>query len=383
MAAASPPSRLLRSRSGAPTGMSMMFSPETSRCSSQRYSIRSKSTTKSRNTTSKGDRENYAMSSFISSVPRLQRKPQDCNRDTAAATKIPQHGNLRGPSVASRKVRSAPPSPSAWMSTPPGRTSMEAQTTSTSSSFRAKSDGGGSISRVLKYFRTQKKVSPAQEEEFHKLRMLQNRLLQWRFANAKAETRMTGTTRTAEEKLFRVWVRISKLRCSVAEKRMEMQRLMDGIKLYDILSPQIYHLNEWGELERKYNEGVSRMIRKLSAFSNNVPLLQGAQADLVALDEAVRLAMEVMDNIDRMCAKFSDKAENLHLQLIQASDILRQRRECAQELEIIFPGTLDLLLPIESLQFGAGKKESNACAATCPGGWLVVVGVLEGNKQPH
>lgn len=86
-----------------------------------------------------------------------------------------------------------------------------------------------------------------------------------------------------QEKLFMAWLRITELRYSVAEKRIEMQRLIDGIKLHEVLTSQICLLSEWEKLERKHSEGMSKMIRKLSAFSNNVPLLHGAQV-MITID---------------------------------------------------------------------------------------------------
>lgn len=196
MAAPPPPTRLLRSRSVAPAAMHMMASSDTSRCSSQRYSLRSKSTTKSR-TTPKGDQESQKFPG--SSVPLMERKPQGRKGDVGA-TKSPQHGNLHSPGLM-RKARSAPPSPSSAWTPPPRQTPFHLRSSSTSSGVRAKSDGGnsgGSISKVLKYFRGQKKVSPLEKDEFHRLRMLQNRLLQWRFANARADAAVIAVKRTAE-----------------------------------------------------------------------------------------------------------------------------------------------------------------------------------------
>jgi len=63
-----------------------------------------------------------------------------------------------------------------------------------SSGKRVKSGG---FSGVLKYFK-QKKVSTLQEEEFHRFRVMHNRLLQWRFVNARAEAAMAGVKRVAE-----------------------------------------------------------------------------------------------------------------------------------------------------------------------------------------
>lgn len=55
----------------------------------------------------------------------------------------------------------------------------------------------GGVSGVLKYFK-QKKASTPQEDEFHRFRILHNRLLQWRFVNAKAEAAMAGVKRVAQ-----------------------------------------------------------------------------------------------------------------------------------------------------------------------------------------
>lgn len=54
------------------------------------------------------------------------------------------------------------------------------------------------VSGVLKYFNKQKKVSVAEEEEFHQYKIMHNRLLQWRFANAKAEAAMANVKSKAE-----------------------------------------------------------------------------------------------------------------------------------------------------------------------------------------
>ncbi|KAG6390819.1 hypothetical protein SASPL_148564 [Salvia splendens] len=44
----------------------------------------------------------------------------------------------------------------------------------------------------------QKKVSPLLEEEYHQYRLMYNRLLQWRFANARAESSLATVNRAAQ-----------------------------------------------------------------------------------------------------------------------------------------------------------------------------------------
>lgn len=100
-----------------------------------------------------------------------------------------------------RRTRSASTSPSAWALSP-GRSSS-----SPAAPPVPRSPAGGKklvkrevrsgMSGVLKYFRP-KKVSPLLEEEYHQFRLVYNRLLQWRFANARAEASMAAVNRAAQ-----------------------------------------------------------------------------------------------------------------------------------------------------------------------------------------
>ncbi|KAK3444695.1 hypothetical protein EUGRSUZ_A00872 [Eucalyptus grandis] len=111
-----------------------------------------------------------------------------------ATLKRRQQSNPSG-LVVSRTTRSAPPSPSAWALSPgqsllwAGSLAMEvssgfnaprASTKKPESKTNGGGGNGGAVSKVLKYFKPKRKVSPVQEEEIHKLRILHSSLLQWR-----------------------------------------------------------------------------------------------------------------------------------------------------------------------------------------------------------
>ncbi|KAK3404681.1 hypothetical protein EUGRSUZ_K00991 [Eucalyptus grandis] len=221
-------------RSGAPTAMSSLEA----RNPSQRVTIaRSKSTSKSRPKSSghdgDGDEDN------------------DSSNVSSATLKRRQQSNPSG-LVVPRMTRLAPPSPSAWALSS-GRSLLWAGSLvmEVSSSFNAprastkkpesKTNGGGGnggvVGKVLKYFKRKMKVSPVQEEEIHKLRILHSSLLQWRLANAPAQAAADNTKRNAEEKLLLVWIRIAKMRWSVMEKIIEMRRVRHLRRLYEIMSP--------------------------------------------------------------------------------------------------------------------------------------------------
>jgi hypothetical protein len=77
------------------------------------------------------------------------------------------------------------------------------------SKAKIRSGGGGAVAGVLKYFMAQKKVSPVQEEDYHRFRIFQNRLLQWRFVNARTEATMANLKINVEvQKLYEKYLNL-------------------------------------------------------------------------------------------------------------------------------------------------------------------------------
>ncbi|XP_047335647.1 QWRF motif-containing protein 7 [Impatiens glandulifera] len=154
---------------------------------------------------------------------------------------------------------------------------------------------------VLKYFKPKRKVSHMQEDEFHQFRMANNALLQWRFVNARAKLVTSNTKKTAEETLFDVWVRISLMRNAIVEKRKRVERVRNGMKIMMVLSGQLRLLEEWGKIEAKNIEGVSRLTRKLTGISIRLPLVHGAKGDVLSIYDEMNAAMDVMNDIQQFC----------------------------------------------------------------------------------
>ncbi|XVF49388.1 hypothetical protein PTKIN_Ptkin04bG0007600 [Pterospermum kingtungense] len=323
--------QLLRSRSGT----SALTLPENKACSvinsSQRLAKRSNSTTRSR---TQRNEENINPATIIASVQKKANHQE--SRD--GFVRFLQRGSPRNSSAAkgSKPVTSSP-SPSAWALSP-GRSSPlmvmtpEPQGTCGTTGVRAKSKSGG-VSGVLKYFR-QKKVSPVQEEDYHRFRVYHNRMLQWRFVSARAAVAMAAVKIDAQDKLFGVWLRILKIRNSTLEKRIVLQKLIHEIKLHQIVGPQLCLLNEWVKLEGKNCEAVSRVIRKLSAILVRVPLIHDAKADVESMYEAISAAIEVIEGIEETILKiFSQPVEKLLYLVTELISMVEQEKECLEEME--------------------------------------------------
>ncbi|AEE85023.1 QWRF motif protein (DUF566) [Arabidopsis thaliana] len=220
--------------------------------------------------------------------------------------------------ASSRGVKPGASSPSAWALSPGRLSTMKTPLSSSApttsmcmtppespvSKAKIRSGGGGAVAGVLKYFMAQKKVSPVQEEDYHRFRIFQNRLLQWRFVNARTEATMANLKINVEDQLFWVWLRIYKMRNYVVENLIEIQRLRQDIKVREVLSLQMPLLNEWSKIDAKNSEALSKLTRKLHALSVRLPLVHGATIDMVSIHEEMVIAIEVMDEIEDVIIKF-------------------------------------------------------------------------------
>ncbi|KAL3524147.1 hypothetical protein ACH5RR_016981 [Cinchona calisaya] len=264
-----------------------------------------------------------------------------------------------------RQTRSTSTSPSAWALSP-GR-SLHPQPITPQPFSIQKSKTGGScntttttkgVSGVLKYFSKKKKVSYLQEEEYHQFRIMHNRLLQWRFSNARAEVSMTVLKRIVLRKLFTVWLKTSKMRKFIVEKRFQMQKFKRDVRLYNILSSEITLLKEWAPLESKNCEAVGRLARKLSAISVCLPLDQGSKADITSFHEEMEMATKVMDDIEAMITNIQAQVEQTCYMLTELSVIVKEGGDCSSELDkrvatvasLAFYEALDLHMHVISME---------------------------------
>ncbi|RWR89809.1 QWRF motif-containing protein 7 [Cinnamomum micranthum f. kanehirae] len=362
--------RLQRSRSGA----SCTFAPETQPFSCNSYSYhrisinRSKSTSKTRtitntntntNTNTKKvkdkDEENRNPKSqdkdYFPQLLPSSKKPQEMNRENLAAifhrhgiaddvSKAAEAAKLKAKAKAKKErldtsspSPSPSPSPSAWALSP-GRSPTPAmeQYGFGGASKNKKKEGGSGVSNVLSYFRQKKKMPSAREETFHHLRILQTRLLQWRFINARAEATMAAGKSTAQKKLFNVWLETFRLRNSVIEKRIQVQKLKAEIKLRGILSSQIHLLNEWERLDKRNLEAVTKSAKIFRAACLNVPLVGGAKANIYSVYRAFCTAMDVMNGMEDTISRFFFQVGRMSSLLTELVMVVKQESESLEKL---------------------------------------------------
>ncbi|CAG7873357.1 unnamed protein product [Brassica rapa] len=131
-------------------------------------------------------------------------------------------------------------------------------------------------------------------DDAHLLKLLHNRLLQWRFGNARASPGFSAQKMTTEKRLYNSWISISKLYDSVRAKRIKTQRLQLNLKLRFILNRQMENLEEWLVVERDYVSSLVGAAEGLKGSTLCLPVDCVAKVNGQSVKHAISSAVDVM-----------------------------------------------------------------------------------------
>jgi hypothetical protein len=179
------------------------------------------------------------------------------------------------------------------------------------------------------------------------LRMLQNRLLQWRFVNAKAESARNAQTATAEKLLYNAWAKISELRHSVSMKQVQLQRVKQADKLSSIISGQMDYLEDFNSLQHDHSNCLSGAIEALQAATVRLPVTSGVKADVQSVKEALNSASDVMQSIGSPICSLLQKVEETNSLISELAQVVAQERSLLDECSYLL-ATADALEVEES-----------------------------------
>ncbi|KAK9100955.1 hypothetical protein Scep_024385 [Stephania cephalantha] len=116
------------------------------------------------------------------------------------------------------------------------------------------------------------KKATSAAEHVHALCLFQNRYLQWRYANAKAEATKNVQSHTVERSFYALLVKKSEMHDSVQRKRVELGYLKKLAMLSSIMGAQMPYLDEWSTLECEYSSSLSGAIKALQDASVQLPI---------------------------------------------------------------------------------------------------------------
>nr|XP_043617915.1 QWRF motif-containing protein 2-like [Erigeron canadensis] len=217
----------------------------------------------------------------------------------------PVRGAVRPASPIKSGLMSAASSPSRGMASP---------TRTRSGTGLNSSLGNESTSSILSFAAEtrRRKAGDNAIVDAHALRLLHNKYLQWRFANARADAAMQVQRATAQKSLYNSWVTTSKMRQSVISKQVEIQHLRQSLKLHSVLKNQIPYLKVWDQAERDHVVSLSGTIVSLESSTLRLPLVDGAKADAQSLRDAICSAVDVMHAISSSIWSLATKVEHVN-----------------------------------------------------------------------
>ncbi|KAL1821689.1 hypothetical protein ACET3Z_016558 [Daucus carota] len=268
--------------------------------------------------------ENFKKINLKNSVKRA-------NSLTAPSKKSsPSHSNLK------------PPSPPHMNAKPPTSPSSKGKLPPTSPS---RSKGVGSfISLGLDLFK-HKKPYPSSigsgtvgasgtnttAESVHQLRMLHNRLMQWKYTNARGAVVNQNLTTQAESKLLCTYDALVKLQSSVLQKRLQLEKEKLEMKLNNILLSQLAPLESWSNLERQHQSAVLMTTDSLHAAICRIPLVEGAVVEPETASFALRYASDLAVSIETMLSTYSPEVEKNVALLAELAKVAAQEKSALDE----------------------------------------------------
>nr|GEV49591.1 QWRF motif-containing protein 3-like [Tanacetum cinerariifolium] len=173
-------------------------------------------------------------------------------------------------------------------------------------------------------------------ENVYQLRLFWNSWMQWRYANARAQVAQKNIGDQCEHNLLYASESISKLRQSVLQKRLQLQKEKLEMKLNLILHSQMKMLEAWGDIERRHIVDVSALKDYLHAAVCMIPLIEGAKVDVESATMAFQQTSHLVATIKSMVSTFSPMA---HDTLSELAAVTTQEKllleECFEHLRLI------------------------------------------------
>ncbi|XP_075509897.1 AUGMIN subunit 8-like isoform X1 [Primulina tabacum] len=246
-----------------------------------------------------------------------------------SATKVQSVTNPRSrPPSLSSSFRGV--SPSRTKGTNPSRAPSPSQARPSSPSRQPQSSAS-----VLSFMVDVKKGKKAANhiEDVHQLRLLYNRHLQWRYANARTDAALHSQKVKAEDMLYSVWRTTVDMLDSVVAKRIDLQQLSLQLKIYSVLNNNLTGLNEWASVERDHTNSLTSAIQDLQSCTNRIPVTGGAKGDIETVKAAVCSAVDVMQAMGSSLSSVLPKVEGMNHLVSELADIAAQERALLDEYE--------------------------------------------------
>ncbi|CAH2058061.1 unnamed protein product, partial [Thlaspi arvense] len=185
-------------------------------------------------------------------------------------------------------------------------------------------------SKIQADTKKQKKAS-SQQSDAHSLKLLHNRYLQWRFANANAEVKTQSQKAQAERMFYSLGLKMSELSDSVQRKRIELQRLLRVKAVKEIVESQIPSLEQWTSLEEEYSNSLSETTEALLNASLRLPLDVDIKVESQELAEALAIASKSMEGIVQNIGNFVPKTQEMETLMSELARVSSREKASVED----------------------------------------------------
>ncbi|KAK9149864.1 hypothetical protein Scep_008621 [Stephania cephalantha] len=208
-----------------------------------------------------------------------------------------------------------------------------------------------STSSVLSFIADIKRGKKAANyiEDAHQLRLLHNRYLQWRYANAQAQGVLSIQRVAAETTIYNVWSITAKLRDAVRWKRINLEQLRQELKLNLLLNRHMTYLDNWALMEKEHSSSLAGAFEALKACTLRLPVTGGAKVDLQAVQDAIYSAMNLMHGLSSSVSLLLLRMEGMSHLVSELADLAAQGRAMLDECEDLLARTLAMQVEENSL----------------------------------
>uniref|UniRef100_J3MW66 Uncharacterized protein n=2 Tax=Oryza brachyantha TaxID=4533 RepID=J3MW66_ORYBR len=161
--------------------------------------------------------------------------------------------------------------------------------------------------------------------------MLDNCHIQYRFLNARAAAVARAKTSAAQKSLFGLAERITGLRESVTEKRVEVERIRREQTLCSVVDDQVPYLDQWCDLEGDHSSCLTGVTSALYNASLRLPVIGNVRANSEEITEVLNSAVQLLEPLSPCVQTFLPKVQEVDDVAAKLAQVIASERSLIEE----------------------------------------------------
>ncbi|KAG2604933.1 hypothetical protein PVAP13_4NG128719 [Panicum virgatum] len=163
------------------------------------------------------------------------------------------------------------------------------------------------------------------QEDVHQLRMLDNRYLQHRFLNARAEAATKAKAAAAEVRAFK----LMGLHESVAEKRAEVDTMRREQRLFSVVN--VPYLDQWTDIEGEHSSCLRGVTTAPHDASLRLPVIGNVKAKCEEITDVLTSAAQLLEPLSPCVGNFLPKVEEIDDVACNLAQVVATERTLIEE----------------------------------------------------